>query len=72
MEDFKRVVTDGLPFEDGNYLLIIKGEHPAPLLSVRYTHEDGKVIWVRFDSKQIIEDQITMYKKILITPEAKK
>jgi hypothetical protein len=67
-EGYKHVLYEGLPQEDGSYLLILKGDY-IPRLFVRYS-SDGNRKWVSPDRRQIEEADILMYKRILITPES--
>ena len=69
METYKDVLVDGLPTEDGGYLVILKDVSPVPRLLVRYTNEDGSRTWTSTDRQNIEEDRILMYKRILITPD---
>jgi hypothetical protein len=69
---FKRVSIDGLPKEDGSYLLVLlngNGEESGPRLCTRYTQEDGKHLWISTNRSEIQEEQISIYKKVMITPE---
>jgi hypothetical protein len=69
MEGYKNVLTDGLPDEDGSYLMILKGEISTPRLFVLYKQPDGTRLLVSVDGTKIQDDQISMYKRILITPD---
>ena len=69
MEGYKNVLIDGLPDEDGSYLMILKDEIPSPRLFVRYTQPDGSRSWVSTNGARIDETKIILYKRILITPD---
>ena len=69
MEGYKNVLTDGLPDEDGSYLVILKGETATPRLFVLYKQPDGSRLLVSVNGTKIEEEQISMYKRILITPD---
>ncbi len=71
LEGYKNVLVDGLPREDGAYLVVLKGETGVPRLFVRFTQEDGSRFWVSAEHKKIAEEMITLYKRILITPDRK-
>ena len=71
MEGYKNILTDGPPDEDGSYLLILKNESSIPRLFVRSTVADGSIQWVSLNRESISEDRIGLYKRILVTPEAK-
>ena len=68
MEGYKNVLTDGFPTEDGSYLMVLKDES-SPRLFVLYTQTDGKRRCVSAQGTQIDPDRITLYKRILITPD---
>ena len=69
MEGYKSVLRDGLPDEDGSYLIILKDEAPTPRLFVLYNQPDGTRLLVSVNGTKIDENQISMYKRILITPD---
>jgi hypothetical protein len=71
-EGYKNALTDGLPTEDGSYLVIFKDEDPVPQLFVRYTREDGSHTWSGLNRQNVEDDRILLYKRILITPDRKR
>ena len=71
MEGYKNVLIDGLPDEEGSYLVILKDEHPTPHLFVRYANEDGSGRWISLQNQVIDEERIALYKRILVAPESK-
>ena len=65
--EFKDVLIDGLPKEDGAYLVLLNGatEHGArERYLVRYTFPDGRRIWAGGTGCQINESEIVMYLRI--------
>ena len=66
-DGFKRVSIEGLPKEDGSYIILLLLEEHRPMLFLRYTNPDGSVMWIGTDRSQIQEQDISLYKKVLIT-----
>jgi len=68
-DGYKRVSIDGLPNQDGPYLVLLLLEEDRSQLCDRFTDSDGSVTWISTNQTQIKEEDISVYKKLLITPE---
>ena len=71
-DGYKRVSIDGLPNQDGSYLVLLLLEEDRSQLCDRLTDADGSVTWISTDHNQIKEEDISVYKKVLISPEGLK
>jgi len=59
---FSDVLIDGLPQEDGAYLIFLHGA--KELFAVRYTLSDGRRIWAAGRGRFIEEEKICLYWRV--------
>ena len=61
-DGYKRVSLDGLPKEDGSYLILfLLEEELGPHLCVRFTNSDGSITWAGTEYQAVHEADISLY-----------